>query len=182
MARRRAVRRPRRVAAAAGAGARRMRRRRRWRRPRARRLAGMATWREAATDATPSSAGASTAAPSVHPSGAKKRKLPVATSPPRVTPVGAAGRGAAAGGAAPTGPEACRTCGPPPGPASTLPTLTAAAAAARAASATLDKHRACAHEENWSLRRRLTAASGAAHGAADRVGALSAAGGAPRQL
>jgi len=141
----------------------------------------MAAGREAGTDGTPSSAGASTAAPPVLPSGAKKRKLPVATSLPPVTPVDAAGRGAAAGGAPPTGPEACRTCGAPLGAASTLPTLTAAVAAARAASATLDKRLACAHEENWSLRRRLTAASGAAHAAAARVGALSAAGGAPRQ-
>jgi len=54
-------------------------------------------------------------------------------------------------------------------------------AAARAASATLDKRLACAHEENWFLRRRLTAASGAAHAAAARVGALSAACGTRRQ-
>jgi len=111
----------------------------------------------------------------------RKGNLTEHTSPPPVTPVGAAARGAAAGGAAPTGPEACRTCGAPPGAASTLPTLTAAVAAARAAWATLDKRLSCAHEDNWSLRRRLTAASGAAHAAAARVGALSAAGGAPRQ-
>jgi len=34
---------------------------------------------------------------------------------------------------------------------------------------------------NWAGRLRLTASSGAAHAAATRVGALSAAGGAPRQ-
>jgi len=41
--------------------------------------------------------------------------------------------------------------------------------------------RACAHEKHWSLRHRLTASSGAALKAATRVGALSGAGGAPRQ-
>jgi len=57
--------------------------------------------------------------------------MPVATSPLPITPVGAAGRDAAAGGAVPTGPEACRTCGAPSGAVSILPTLTATVPASR---------------------------------------------------
>jgi len=117
----------------------------------------------------------------LHHSGAKKRKLQVATSPAPVTPVGAAGRDAAAGGAVPTGPKAFRTCGDPIRAVSTLSTLTAAVVAARVALTTLAKRLACAKKENWSLPRRLTAASGAARAAVARVGALSVAGGAPRQ-
>jgi len=62
--------------------------------------------------------------------------------------VGAAGRDAAAGGAAPTGPDAFRTCGATPPAVSTLSTMTAAVVAARAALATFAKRLACAHEEN----------------------------------